>query len=152
MRLVRGGGSFAESVMFMDEPRYPVYAEAVEAGTLVSIDTEAYLDVLRDSFATCRSVMTQMTRRIQEHWDEIEALTLQNSRYRVVHYLVELVPAGASGEIRITLPSRKALIAAQLAVAPETLSRILHVLSEEGLIEMHDYDVYIPDIAALRRL
>lgn len=151
MRLIRGGQSFAESVMFMDEPRYPVYAQGVEAGTLASIDTAAYLDVLRESFDTCRTVMAQMTQRIQAHWDEIEALTLQNSRYRVVHYLLGLVPEGTSGEAHLTLPSRKTLIAAQLAVTPETLSRMLHALSDDGLIEMRDYDVRIPDIATLRQ-
>lgn len=152
MRLARGGDSFAESVMFMDEPRYPVAAEGVEAGMLASIETAVYLEVLSESFAACRGVMTQMTRRIQNHWDEIEALTLQNSRYRVVHYLHALAPAGASGEVRVTLPLRKALIATQLAMAPETLSRILNGLGEQGLIEMHEYAVRIPDIAVLQRL
>lgn len=151
MLLVSGGDSFAESVMFMDAPRYPVNAEGVAAGTLVSIDAAAYVDVLRGSFAACRGVMSEMTRRIQCHWDEIEALTLQNGRYRVVHYLLGLVPDGAQGEIRTMLPSRKALIATQLALAPETLSRILHGLNDEGLIETRDYAVRIPDVVTLRQ-
>jgi len=151
MRLIAPGQSFAESVMFMDEPRYPVHAQGVEAGMLVSIESNAYLGILRESFDTCRTVMAQMTQRIQAHWDEIEALTLQNSRYRVVHYLLGLVPGSAGGEAHLTLPSRKALIATQLAVTPETLSRMLHTLSDEGLIEVQDYVIHIPNTAALRQ-
>lgn len=151
MRLIRPGQSFAESVMFMDEPRYPVHAQGTETGVVVAIASDAYLDILRGSFDTCRTVLAQMTRRIQAHWDEIEALTLQNSRFRVIHYLLGLVPEGAGGEARFTLPSRKAMIAAQLAITPETLSRILHTLSQEGLIEMHEYAIRIPDVAALQR-
>ena len=151
MRLIRGGMTYAESVMFMDEPRYPVHAEGVDAGVLVAIESAAYLGVLRESFDVCRSVMARMTARLHANWDEIEALTLQNSRYRVVSYLLGLVPADAAGETRVTLPSRKALIAAQLAATPETLSRILHALCDEGLIAIHDYEVHIPDLAALRR-
>lgn len=151
MRLIGPQMSFAESVMFMDEPRYPVHAEGVEPGELIAIESAAYLDLLRDSFATCRTVMAQMTQRIQAHWDEIEALTLQNSRYRIVNYLLGLVEEGAAGNVRVTLPSRKLLIATQLAVTPETLSRVLHGLADEGLIEVHDYDVQIRDVAALRR-
>jgi CRP-like cAMP-binding protein len=150
MRMPRAGQSFAESVMFMKEPRYPVYAQGLEDGELLAIESAAYLDMLRESFDTCRTVMAQMTQRIQAHWDEIESLTLQNSRYRVLHYLLKLVPAGAAGTITLKLPSRKSLIAAQLAVTPETLSRILHALNQEGLIELHDYTVRIPDIDALQ--
>lgn len=151
MRLIGPQMSFAESVMFMDEPRYPVHAEGVEAGELIAIESAAYLDLLRESFATCRTVMAQMTQRIQAHWDEIEALTLQNSRYRVANYLLGLAPEGATGDVRVRLPSRKSLIATQLAVTPETLSRVLHGLGKEGLIEVHDYDVRIRDLTALRR-
>ncbi|HET6725753.1 MAG TPA: Crp/Fnr family transcriptional regulator [Gammaproteobacteria bacterium] len=151
MRLIRPGMSFAESVMFMDEPRYPVHAQGVRAGALLAIESEPYLKILRESFDTCRTVMAQMTRRIQAHWDEIEALTLQNSRYRIVHYLLSLVPEGATGAVDVTLPSRKSLIAAQLAVTPETLSRTLHALSDDGLIAVHEYVVRIPDVGALRR-
>ncbi|HET8551078.1 MAG TPA: Crp/Fnr family transcriptional regulator [Gammaproteobacteria bacterium] len=150
MRLIRPGMSFAESVMFMDDPRYPVHAEGVRAGVVLTIETDAYLKILQDSFDACRMVMAQMTHRIQAHWDEIEALTLQNSRYRVTHYLLGLAPVGAQGEVSVTLPSRKSLIATQLAVTPETLSRMLHALSSEGLIEVDDYAVCIPDVGALR--
>ncbi|HEX6998398.1 MAG TPA: Crp/Fnr family transcriptional regulator [Gammaproteobacteria bacterium] len=150
MRLIRPGMTFAESVMFMDDPRYPVHAQAVEPSTLLAIESAAYLEILRESFDTCRTVLATMTQRIQAHWDEIEALTLQNSRYRVVTYLLSLLPDQDLEEARVMLPSRKALIAAQLAATPETLSRILHGLMDEGLIEMRDYEVHIPSVSALR--
>lgn len=59
--------------------------------------------------------MAQMTRRIQAHWDEIETLAPQNSRYRVVHYLLALAPVGEQGRVTVTLPTRKAVIAAHVA-------------------------------------
>jgi CRP-like cAMP-binding protein len=151
MRLIRAGMTYAESVMFMDEPRYPVHAQGVEAGVVIAIESAAYLDVLRESFAVCRAVMARLTERLHANWDEIEALTLQNSRYRVVNYLLGLLPADAMGAARVKLPARKVLIAAQLAATPETLSRVLHALSHEGVIEIRDYQVFVPDVAALRR-
>jgi CRP-like cAMP-binding protein len=151
MRLIRPGMTYAESVMFMTAPRYPVHAAGVDAGALVAIESAAYLEILRESFDACRTVMARMTERLHANWDEIEALTLQNSRYRVVSYLLGLLPdPAAAGAAHITLPSRKALIAAQLAATPETLSRILHALGEQRLIEIRDYDVYVPSVAALR--
>ena len=91
-----------------------------------------------------------MTRRIQAHWDEIELLTLQNSRYRVIHYLLGLVPDGQRGRVNVILPTRKGLIAAQLAVAPETFSRVLRALTDEGLIEVQDEVVDVYDTEVLR--
>lgn len=151
MRLISPGMSFAESIMFMDRPQYPVHAQGLGKGTLLAIDSAAYLGILRESFDTCRIILAQMTQRIQEHWNEIEALTLQNSRYRVIHYLLGLVPAGQKGAASINLPTRKALIASQLAVTPETLSRTLHALQRDKLIDMHDYAVNIPDLNALHQ-
>ena len=151
MRFIRPPQTFAESVMFMDTPRYPVHGAGVEAGELVAFDRSAFLEILQESFATCRAVMAQMTQRIQAHWDEIEALTLENSRYRVVHYLLGLVPRGEHGRVSVTLPARKMLIAAHVAVTPETLSRTLRALNAEGLIQISEDRVTIPDTEALRR-
>lgn len=151
MRLIRPPQTFAESILFMDTPRYPVHGEGVEAGELVAFDRDTFLGILQESFATCRAVMAQMTRRIEAHWDEIETLALQNSRYRVVHYLLSLVPSGAQGRVPVTLPARKMVIAAHVAVTPETLSRTLRALSDEGLIETAGDDLTIVDVEALRR-
>ncbi len=150
MRLIRPPQTFAESVLFMDEPRYPVSGAAVESAELIAFDRAMFLAILRESFATCLALMAQMTRRIQAHWDEIETLALQNSRYRVVHYLLGLLPAGAQGRFTITLPARKVVIAAHVAVTPETLSRTLRSLSDEGLIEVAGDEVTVTDADRLR--
>jgi CRP-like cAMP-binding protein len=151
MRLISPGQSFAESVMFMDEPRYPVHCTGIESGALISIECRVFVELLKESFDTSRAVMAKMAQRIQAHWDEIEALTLQNSRYRVVHYLLTLIPAGGRGAVTVTLPARKIVIAAQLAVTPETLSRTLRTLSDEELIEVHEDVVHIPDVGRLQK-
>ena len=151
MRLIRPGQSFAESVMFMEKPHYPVHGAGIEPGILIAIERGAFLTILQESFDTCRAVMAQMTQRIQAHWDEIEALTLQNSRYRVVHYLLGLISVSAHGATSITLPARKIVISAQLAITPETFSRVLRALSDEGLIKVHDETVHILDVGKLRQ-
>lgn len=151
MRLLGPSETFAESVLFMEGPRYPVHGEGVEAGEVIAFARDAFLGILEESFPTCRAVMAQMTLRIQAHWDEIETLALQNSRYRVVHYLLGLLPAGALGRATLALPARKMVIAARVGVTPETLSRTLRTLSDESLIEVAGDVVTILDIERLRR-
>lgn len=151
MRLIRPSQTFAESVLFMEAPRYPVHGEGVEAGELLAFERDTFIGILQESFPTCRAVMAQMAQRIQAHWDEIETLALQNSRYRVLHYLLGLLPSEAHGRVTVTLPARKMLIAAHIAVTPETLSRTLRALSDESLIEVADDVVTIADVERLRR-
>lgn len=151
MRLVERGQSFAENIMFMHEPFYSLNARATQASSLVLVDTAAYLEVMACSFTTCLNMFARMAERIHSDWDEIEVLSLHNSRNRVLHYLLTLVSKSARGATTVTLPVRKAQIAAHLAITPETLSRVLHALGREALIEMQGYQVHIPSIAALRR-
>jgi len=53
--------------------------------------------------------------------------------------------------VSVTLPARKILIAAHLAVTPETLSRTLRALHDEHLIAVADDEVMILDVESLRR-
>jgi CRP-like cAMP-binding protein len=149
MRLVRGGQSFAESILFSDPPRYPVHAQAAEDSELVAIEGEAYLRILRESFETCRAVMAQMTQRIQAHWNEIEALSLHGAVPRVARYLLEQLALQGGPHLR--LPAAKSQIAAQLGLAPETLSRGLRTLSEGGAISVRGALVQIRSEDALRK-
>jgi CRP-like cAMP-binding protein len=153
MGLVAPRQSFAEGILFMDTPRYPVNAEAVIDSTVHGFDREVYLGILETSFASCRALFREMVRRTQRHLDEIEALTIQNARFRLVHYLRRLRPAETVDSTWIVrLPARKALIASQLAVQPETLSRLLRELERDGLIRVHGDNIHILNDKALRRL
>jgi CRP-like cAMP-binding protein len=148
MRLVRGGQSFAESVLFTEPPRYPVHAQAVEDTELMAVEREAYLRILRESFDTCRAVMAQMTQRIHAHWNEIEALSLHGAVPRVARYLAEQLDAQGGPDVR--LPAAKAQIAAQLGLAPETLSRALRALSSRGAIVVRGALVQVREEESLR--
>lgn len=151
MRLARTGQSFAESVLFSDPPRYPVYAQAVGDTRLAAVERAAYLAVLKASFDTCRAVMAQMVQRIYAHWDEIEMLTLHSSHARVARYLLALQSRGDRDTMTLRLPVRKVLIAAELGLAPETLSRAFRALSEAGTIKVDGPSVAILDLPALQR-
>ncbi|WP_111748474.1 Crp/Fnr family transcriptional regulator [Salinisphaera orenii] len=150
MRFVGTGQSFAEAVMFMAEPTYPVSAEGVNAGTLLAVDTATFRSMLRESFDTFCAVAERMTRRIQAHWDEIEALTLANSRFRVIDYLLEHRTDADADSSTVTLGATKSLIATQLAITPETLSRTLRQLNDAGLIRSNQANIEIPSVKRLR--
>src|SRR5699024_8525624 len=124
----------------------------LEPSHVIGLEREVYLAILSQSFPTCMSVMAEVTGRIQGLLNEIESLTLRDSRYRVVHFLVNLLPRAANEPTTVQLPARKSAIAARLSIRPETLSRAFRVLSEERLITMHDNAVMIHDPTALRTI
>lgn len=137
----------------MQPPRYPLNARALVASTVVGVDREAFLAILSESFPTCLSVMAQMTQRIQSLLNEIEALTLQNGRYRLIRFLYGLLPNDHTNESAIVhLPARKREVAALLSIQPETLSRFFKLLCQDGLITMQGDRIEIHDPDALREL
>jgi CRP-like cAMP-binding protein len=53
--------------------------------------------------------------------------------------------------ITITLPTNKGVIASRLNLTQEHFSRILHELSENGLIVVEGRKIHIPDVDKLRQ-
>lgn len=139
--------SFAEGILFMQDPRYPVNAQALETSEVIGLNRATYRDILAESFPTCLSVMGEVTGRIQGLLNEIESLTLRDSRYRVINFLVNLLPDDAQPGATVHLPAQKGAIAARLSIRPETLSRTLRMLSEENLIAVHGDNIvaHAPD-------
>ncbi len=64
---------------------------------------------------------------------------------------MRLQQAAGAETATITLPARKLLIASQLAMQPETLSRLFRELEETGLIHMNGDTIRIVNIEALER-
>lgn len=151
MRLARAGQGFAESVLFSEPPRYPVHAEAIGRTRLIAVERAPYLGLLEASGDTCRAVMQQMVKRIYAHWDEIEMLTLHSASARVARYLLALHGRGEHDAMVLKLPVRKVLIAAELGLAPETLSRAFRSLINGGAIRVDGPKITIVDFAALQR-
>lgn len=142
--------SFAEGILFMDEPRYPVNALALEPTTVIGLERQHFRAILTESPSTCMAVMSRLTRRIQGLLNEVESLALQNGRERLIHFLLGLVDDDSHGQTSIRLPVRKSEIAARLSIQPETLSRLFRWLDKEELIHSNRDRIDIPDLDTLR--
>lgn len=81
---------------------------------------------------------------------DIEASSLQDPQLRIVHYLLRLHREAGDGII--DLPSSKKYVAGLPAVRPETLSRVLTRLQQEGIVAMTCKRVEVPDPDRLRAI
>lgn len=150
IEIIRPGQTFAEALMFLDIPAYPVNAQALADTKVYAIKNRAFMEILRGSVDLCFKVMADISMRLKRHLNEIDALTLQNATLRVVNYLSYLVPNCADSSVQIALPAAKNVIASRLSITPETFSRILHTLSDKGLITVDGLQIQVHDVVQLR--
>lgn len=109
----------------------------------------ALLDELADvhpSFA--KTLILAAQQRIDNCIDHIEQLTLRTAEQRVGAFLLQLRLDSDDHNAAIKLPFEKVVIASYLGIKPETLSRALKNLRDEGVQVCKD-DIHIPDPALL---
>ena len=153
IELVQPGQVFAEALLFMDDVGgYPVHAEAIDASEVLSFDNRGFKALLSDSVDTCFRLMAAMSRRLHRQINEIDRLTLHNATFRLVSYLLQEVPDDVLASPNVRLTTTKHVIASRLSIQPETFSRILARLHQQGLIDVQGNTVVLRDIDALRKM
>ena len=141
--------TFAEALMFLERPTYPVCAQALKDSSLISIDARDFAAMLRESIDTLWVIAADLSRRLHGMLRDLNDLSLHTGTCRVANYFVEHVPAGGDGFV-LDLP--KQILASRLSVKPETLSRILRSMANAGLIEVEANQVTILDRVHLYEL
>ena len=147
LELRRPGQSFGEAMIFLDEP-YPFYAQALENTLLLRIAPQALLSLLDQSPRIARQMMVTLSDHLMGFVRNLERSSLQNATQRVIEYLLQASDAQRSTEVRLDL--KKSLVASLLNLAPATLSRILHHLTELNLIKVRGSLIRIESTIALK--
>ena len=95
-----------------------------------------------------------LAREVQALAVNTHALMHQDASGRLAQWLHQrCVPRpGGGGQALVQLSERKRDVAAQLAITPETLSRLMRSFSRQRLIEVAGYTVRVCDPAGLARL
>jgi CRP-like cAMP-binding protein len=149
IEIVTPGSTFAEALMFLNRPSYPVGACAVGPVEVISIDAKDFVAMLRDSVDTCFLLLGDMSRRLRALIGEIDDITLHSATCRVAGYLLRRIEEEGP---HLVLDVPKLVIASRLTVQPETFSRILRVLSDRGVVRIDGRDVSVLDPKALRQI
>ncbi|MCK5716107.1 MAG: Crp/Fnr family transcriptional regulator [Thiomargarita sp.] len=141
---------FAEAIMFMPKSKYPVTAQAIGNCTLLCFDNKTFIKILKESSETCFRLMSLMSKYLHLWLNEIDNLTLQNATYRLINYLLYQIPIHEQEQYEFQFPIPKNVIASRISIKPETFSRILHDLSNEGLIMVKGKTINIYNVEKLR--
>lgn len=130
--------TFAEAMMFMSADTYVANAQAVQPTQLLAIPNTTYIQIIRDNPDTAIALLGKLSNKLQKRINEIEILSLKNATHRVIRYLLSqgLRLCGDCNYMSFELPMTKRLVAGHLSIQPETFSRIIHHLSDEGLVRI----------------
>ncbi len=141
---------FAEATLFMGG-RYPVNAAAQSPSRLVAFDSRAFKSWLSRDTERCFRMMAGMSARLHKLVNEIDRLTLMKGADRLLQYLLDHSDPDDTGRQRVEWEAPKQVIASRIGVKPETLSRLLHKLTDQGCIELQGQVLYIRDAERLRQ-
>jgi CRP-like cAMP-binding protein len=150
IEVVSSGDTFAEGVLFVGAPKYPVTAMALKDSTVIAIDSKKYLQLLQKSDGLCIKMLGHLSQRL--HWmlSELDKQTLHNASFRIVDYFLSQVKGkdSVSYDLVLTVPKRD--IASRLSIKPETFSRVLKTLQKKDLIKIVDKNIILQDVEKLR--
>lgn len=146
------GQTFGEAVMFMEKP-YVVFAQALTDSLLLHISKQALFDEIDRDKGLARKLLGSLSMRLHQLVVDVESYSLHSGKERVIGYLlrdIPEVPPEGTKNLTITLPTNKGIIASRLNLTQEHFSRILHDLSEHGLIVVEGRRIHIPDLERIR--
>lgn len=148
--IIGPGGSFGEAVMFMEKP-CPVFTQALEDSHLLYIAKRGIFTAIEHDSVFARRMLAGLSMRLHGLIQDVEDYSLHSSTQRVIGFLLQLADKPIKGHAMFELPASKQVIASRLNLTPETFSRILHSLSQAGLITVKGKRITVPDITRLSR-
>jgi len=152
VEIVNQGQSFGEAIMFLDKP-YVVSAQALSDALLLHVSKTAIFEELEHDYLLARKMLAGMAMRLHQLMIDVESYSLHSGKQRIIGYLLRELPESDQNgsNVILTLPSNKGTIASRLNLTQEHFSRILHELSELGLIVVEGKKIHIPSVAHLRK-
>jgi CRP-like cAMP-binding protein len=134
IHVFQSGDSFAEAALISREA-YPASARALTPSAVILIPTTEFVTLLRKRPELSLRMLASMSQHLRHVVALLDDLTLKNAEARCIHWLLRHCPDPYEREpVEIQLEHSKRIVAAELNITSETLSRTLARLREKLLI------------------
>lgn len=141
--------SFGEAAM-LSNGVFPLHAEIIEDATLIRVGQRAFINTLKSDRAVAYRMLAGLCRWQQGLSSEIRQLKGTQPWQRVAEFLLALTDQ-TQGEVTVSLPFNKEILASRVGIRRESLSRVLGRLRDMG-VQTEGNCVRIRDVAHLRYL
>ena len=149
---LRAGTSFGEPALFGTGIFHAFASAGAEPTELVEIDGARFLALFRTDARLSSALVSALSARLVELVGRVEELSLVGADARLARFLMRQPTQSQGQELRIALPMKKKDLALQLAITPETLSRVLRRWQDAGWIRSGRDEVRVLAAEALLRV
>lgn len=146
-----GGGEIFGEVPVFAGGNYPANAEAIEASRALFFPRQDFVVLIEREPSIALNMLAILSRRLRSFTHLIEDLSLKEVPGRLAAYLIYLGKRGEGGEC-LELDITKAQLASLLGTIPETLSRILAKMAQNGILAVDGRKITVLDRAELESL
>jgi CRP-like cAMP-binding protein len=148
IHILSRGECFAEAAVFLGG-RYPASALVAEDARLIRISSQPFRQWIQSEPEIALGMLASLSARMHHLVNESEQLQTRSATERVADFILKRCPV-REGSAVIALPYDKSLLAARLAMKPESLSRVLAKLRKLG-VRTESHRVIVTDVARLVR-
>jgi len=148
IRLIRPGEVLAESVLFSDSA-YADTAVAMEPSLLLAVDARRCAERLRRDPHLAWNVLERLGKRIEELQTQTELLATHTAEQKVAAYLMHRYRMLSPRDAVVAPSCRRSDLASLLALAPETLCRVITEFKRRGWIRSENGGLLVVDAEAL---
>ena len=148
VRLIRPGEVLAESLLFSGKV-YAATAVALEDSRLLAVDAGCFVIHLRRDPHLAWNVLERLGTRIEELQTQTELLATHTAEQKVAAYLMHRYRAMSPSDAVVASSCRRSDLARLLALAPETLCRVITEFKRRGWIRSENGRILVVDAKAL---
>ena len=152
LHVLEAGQSFAEASLF-EGGFYPAHAETLTETEMIFLPKRPFLEALEKRPKVAIRMLGSLSRWLKQMTTLVENLSLRDVETRLLLFLSEELKSrgiplrdGAT----LDLPFSKNVLASRLGTVPETFSRALKKLQEEGRIDVRGKRIRILSAESIR--
>ena len=154
LAMLGSGEVFGEMAVLDGESR-SANALSQENCEVVAINREDFLNLLKTNNKVSLSLMTEFAIRLRKSDQQIEALSLDDAEHRIgvsILNLAEEMGVIRQGVVTVENLPYQQDIANMSGTSRETVSRVMKIFEERGLITKTGHKLSIPDYAFFKRI
>jgi CRP-like cAMP-binding protein len=145
IHLFKPGDAFAEAALIFREG-YPASARALTPSAVILVPKTEFVALLRKRPELSLRMLASMSQHLQRVVALLDDLTLKNAEARCIHWLLRYCPSPyKSAPVEIQLEHPKRIVAAELNITSETLSRTLGRLRDKQLVRTTGKTILVPN-------
>ena len=150
-----GAGEVFGEMAILDGESRSANALAQENCEVITINREEFLNIIKTNNKVALNLMTEFAVRLRKSDQQIEALSLDDAEHRIgvsILNLAEEMGVIRQGAVTVENLPYQQDIANMAGTSRETVSRVMKIFEDRGLITKSGHKLSIPDYAFFKRI